>query len=256
MVKNYGKILGTVLFILLISWILYLTFFTARKFSKGDIKMIEITGNNLLNEGDYLMFTKLNDLSFNHDLPLSVIKDRFEKHPYISRADVEADGDTADKIILSEKKMMAVILNGNEAYFITDDFQVLPIFPYTKESDLPVISNTQDTNQIKPMSYVKNSDIIDAFKIIEAAKRTNMNIFKRIAEINLNKGGDIMMNFSGLNTKFIFGRGEEARKMIYLEIMWDGIINGNDLISNSDYIDLRFANEVYVKTAETAGLVE
>ena len=254
--KNYGKILGTVLFILLISWILYLTFFTARKFNKGDIKMIEITGNNLLNEGDYLMFTKLNDLSFNHDLPLSVIKDRFEKHPYISRADVELDGDSTDKVILSEKKMMAVILNGNEAYFITEDFQVLPIFPYTKAADLPVISDTQDSSQIKPLNYVKNSDLIDAFKIIEAAKKTNMNIFKRISGINLNKGGDITINFSGINSKFIFGRGEEARKMIYLEIMWDGIIDGNDLIKNSDYIDLRFANEVYVKTAETAGLIE
>jgi hypothetical protein len=254
--KNYGKILGTVLFILLISWILYLTFFTARKFNKGEVKMIEITGNNLLNVGDYLMFTKLNDLSFNHNLPLSVIKDRFEKHPYISRADVETEGDTTDRIILSEKKMMAVILNGNEAYFITEDFQVLPIFPYTKEADLPVISNARDSSQIKPLCYVKNSDIIDAFKIIETAKRTNMNIFRRITGINLNKGGDITMNFSGINTKFIFGRGEEVRKMLYLEIMWDGIIDGNNLIKDSDYIDLRFANEVYVKTAETAGLIE
>ncbi len=256
MIKNYGKILGTVVFILLISWILYLTFFTARKFDKGDIKMIEITGNNLLNKADYLMFTKLNDLSFNHDIPLSVIKDRFEKHPYILRADVEAVGDTTDKIILSEKKMMAVILNGNDAYFITEDFQVLPIFPYTKEADLPVISNAQDSSLIKPLSYVKNADITDAFKIIDAAKKTNMNIFKRITGINLNRGGDITMNFSGINTKFIFGRGEEARKMIYLEIMWDGIIDGNEAIRNSDYIDLRFANEVYVKTTETAGLVE
>jgi cell division septal protein FtsQ len=254
--KNIGKILGTVVFILLISWILYLTFYTARKFNKGDIKMIEITGNNLLNESDYLMFTKLNDLSFNHDIPLSVIKDRFEKHPYISRADVEADGDNTDRIILSEKKMMAVILNGNEAYFITEDFQILPIFPYTKESDLPVISDMKDSSQIKPMCYVKSYDIIDAFKIISAAKKTNMNIYKRITGINLNRGGDITMNFSGINTEFIFGRGEEARKMIYLEIMWDGIIDGNTLIKDSDYIDLRFANEVYIKTAETAGLVE
>jgi hypothetical protein len=44
--------------------------------------------------------------------------------------------------------------------------------------------------------------------------------------------------------------------MLYLEIMWDGIIDGNNLIKDSDYIDLRFANEVYVKTAETAGLIE
>jgi cell division septal protein FtsQ len=87
--KNYGKILGTILFILLISCILYLTFFPTKKINKGDIEMIEISGNHLLNESDYLLFTRLNDLSFNHDIPLQVIKDRFEKHPYISHADVE-----------------------------------------------------------------------------------------------------------------------------------------------------------------------
>jgi hypothetical protein len=38
--------------------------------------------------------------------------------------------------------------------------------------------------------------------------------------------------------------------MTYLDIMWDGILDGNSLIRESDYIDLRFANEIYVKETE------
>jgi cell division septal protein FtsQ len=253
--KNYGKILGTVLFILLISCILYLTFFSTKKISKGDIEMIEISGNNLLNESDYLLFTRLNDLSFNHDVPLRVIKDRFEKHPYVSRADVEENGNKA-KIILSEKKIMAVILNNTEPYFITEDFQVLPMFSDTKLADLPVIRNSTENFKIKPLNFLRNSDVIDAFKVIDAAKKTNMNIYKRISEIDLRMGGDIILNLTGIKTPIVFGRGEEARKLIYLEIMWDGILDGSSLIQESDYIDLRFANEVYVKKTELTGLTE
>jgi cell division septal protein FtsQ len=251
--KNSGKILGTVLFILLISCMLYLTFFSAKKINKGKIEMIEITGNNLLNASDYLTFTRLNDLSFNNNIPLRVIKDRFERHPYVSKADVEENGSKA-RIILSEKKIMAIIFNGNEPFFVTEDFQVLPIFSDTKLADLPVIRNAKENVQIKPMNYIKNPDVVDAFKVIEAAKKTNMNIYKRISEIDLHKGGDIVINLSGMKTPVVFGRGEEARKMLYLEIMWDGILQGNGVVSGSEYIDLRFANEVYVKETEAAGL--
>ena len=41
--KNYGKILGTILFILLISCILYLTFFSTKKINKGNIE-VKIAG--------------------------------------------------------------------------------------------------------------------------------------------------------------------------------------------------------------------
>ena len=253
--KNYGKILGTILFILLISCILYLTFFSAKKINEENIEMIEISGNNLLNENDYLMFTRLNDLSFNYNIPIRIIKDRFEKHPYISRVDVE-ENDNKAKIILSEKKIIAVILNNAEPYFLTEDFQVLPMFSDTKLADLPIIRNSSENYQIKPLNFIKNSDVIDAFKIIDAAKKTDTNIYKRISEIDLRKGGDIILNMTGIKTPIVFGRGEEARKMSYLEIIWDGILDGNSLIRESDYIDLRFANEVYIKQTEITGLTE
>lgn len=243
--EKKGKILGTILFLLLILCIVYLTFFPAKKISEGKLRMVEITGNTLLSENDYLSFTKLNDMSSVEKITLPVIKDRIEKHPYISKADVEASGSKA-KIVLSEKNIEAVILLGNEPYFISEDFQVLPMFSNTKFEDLPVISNARNITSVTPLSVTENEDIVAAFRIIEAAKKVNKNIFKRLSEINLRNGGDIVLSFSGIRTPFIFGRGEEAKKMVYLDIMWDGILDGNDLIQQSDYIDLRFANEVYI----------
>ena len=38
--------------------------------------------------------------------------------------------------------------------------------------------------------------------------------------------------------------------------MMKGMLNGNNLVDNSDYIDLRFANEIFLGKAEETGLSE
>ena len=54
----------------------------------------------------------------------------------------------------------------------------------------------------------------------------------------------------------IFGRGDEVKKIVYLEILWEGKIETNVDITKSNYVDLRFANEVFLGNANGTGLVE
>jgi hypothetical protein len=96
---------------------------------------------------------------------------------------------------------------------------------------------------------------MEAFKIIEAAKLTNINIMKRLAEINMKSGGDIILTFSGFRAPIIFGRGEIVKKMVYLEIIWDSMIE-SEISNDTDYIDLRFANEVFVGNSKRTGIIE
>jgi cell division septal protein FtsQ len=248
-----GKILGTILFIILSLCLIYLTFFTVEKTNKGGIEMIEIAGNSLLSENDYLSFCNLDDISHYSNLTLPVIKDRLEKHPYVQTADVELKDYNKVRVVLTEKKIMAVVLSGTDPYFIAGNFIVLPLMQNTKFSDLTVISNPRESNKLKPLSLFKNNDMVNAFKIIDAARLTNVNILKRLSEINLRNGGDIVLTFSGIKAPVVFGRGEEAKKMVYLEIMWESIIEGKNFVDEADYIDLRFANEVYVGTSVNNG---
>lgn len=256
MQEKRSKILGTFLFLVLISGLIYLIFFSTRKTNKGEIRMIQVTGNSLLSEGDYLNFTKLNDQTHYNEITLPVIKSRFEKHPYVEKADVEYLSGNIAKVVLTEKKIEAVILFNGEPDFITENFEILPVLANTKFMDLPVISNPKITNKIKPFSIYKDDDIVQAFEIIEAAKLTNESIAKKLSEINLRNGGEIILSFSGVKPPVLFGRSEAAKKMVYLDIMWNGIVEGNSLVENSDYIDLRFANEIYIGAAEKTGLSE
>jgi cell division septal protein FtsQ len=256
MTEKSGKILGTFVFVVLISCLIYLVFFSNRKTDKGEVKMIEIFGNHLLPVNEYMSYTRLGNSSKFGNLTLQTIKQRFEKHPYVLNADVEFAGSHTVKVHLTEKNIEAVLLSANEPNFITDDFQILPLLPNTKFMDFPVISNPSFEKEMKPLSYIKAYDIVEAFKIIESAKLTNQSMSKRLSEINLRKGGDIILTFSGVKPPVIFGKNEAPRKMVYLDIMWSKIIEQNSLADNSEYIDLRFSNEIFVGASEKTGYTE
>jgi cell division septal protein FtsQ len=255
MSENRGKILGTIVFLVLISVLFYLIFFLAEHNGKGEIEMIEVTGNNLLNEIDYLNFTMLRNIASAEDIPLPIVKDRFEKHPYVRSAEVELSASNKAKVLLTEKKIMAVILIEPEPYFLTEEFQLLPMFINTKFVDVPVISNAGLNRNAKPLSYLRTENLEQAFKIIDALKLTNMKISAALSEINLRSGGDIVLTFSGLKAPVIFGKHNAANKMVYLEMLWDKILEGKSLVANSEYVDLRFANEIFIGSAEKTGLL-
>jgi cell division septal protein FtsQ len=255
MSEKRGKILGTVFSIMLISLLLYLIFYLADKNGKGEIEMIEVTGNQLLSEAEYLNFTRLTNGVVNDDIRLPVIKDRFEKHPYVRSAEVEYNINKNAKVLLTEKKIKAVVLIEPDPYFLTNEFQLLPMFVNTKFVDVPVISNPGFEKNIRPLRYLKTENMLQAFKIIDALKMTNTKLSSSLSEINLRNGGDIVLTFSGLKAPVIFGKNGAANKMVYLEMLWDKILDGKALVENSEYVDLRFANEIFIGSAEKTGLL-
>lgn len=249
------KIFGLFLFASLFGLLIYLTVFSFSKKGKEEVKMLTVVGNTLLPEQNYLEFAQLDKNSSYGEVTLNTIKNRFEKHPYLIKAEVKSDGNGNVEINLKEKEIYAVVISPGEPRFITADFQVLPILSSTTFSDLPVISNAKISRDVKEGTFIKDSEMLQAFKIIDAAKTTDLEIAQKMAEINLRNGGDVVLTFAGINSPVIFGRGDEAKKMIYLNIIWDKVKEAKNIFENSEYLDLRFSNEVYVGTKENLGLI-
>ncbi len=239
------KFFGTGFFIILLIGLGYLVYRSNEFKTVQVIEKIHVTGNNLLAENDYLSFIKLEDKSLLKGLTLSVIKSRFEKHPYVSRADVKFVNEKEVKVFLTEKNIYGVIIKNPNPVFITENFEVLPIISNTKIDEVPVLSNVSENYKLKPHSKFKTEDILEAFKIIDATRFTNPKMLKNLAEINLRNGGDVLLMFSGLNFPVIFGRGNEPEKAVYLEAVLSDY-DGNTLLEESNYLDLRFNNEIYV----------
>ena len=111
--------------------------------------------------------------------------------------------------------------------------------------DYPVITNLKE-NRLKSLSVVQSDDLVQAFKIIDAVRLTDTEILKRLSEINLRSGGDVVMTLSGIQPPIIFGRGREAEKMVCIEMLWSNLFEGKNLLIESDYVDLRFADNIYL----------
>lgn len=245
MKEKKGKILGSLLFIILILLFSLLIFLPKKEIAK-EVTLIKINSNKFLSEKDYLSQSKLNDKNLYSQLTLPVIKDRFEKHPYIANADVELISNNTVNVILTEKQMNAVLLNGVYQYFISDQNEILPFVPNTKFADLPVITNPK--GKIEKYTFVQNDDLTEALKIIYSAKLTDKYLFRRLSEINLRNGGDVVLMFSKISVPVIFGRGDEARKMAYLESFLKSREDVQNELKNINYVDLRFSGNIYAGT--------
>jgi cell division protein FtsQ len=255
MKKDFGKIFGVVLLFVMVLSILYLSLFKYSEKGKEEIKMIKLYGNSLLSSEIYLRFADLDQSYVYDDLNLNMIKKRFEEHPYIAKAEVKSDGLGNVDVKIVEKVIYAVLLSRSEPYFLTNDFELLKIHQYTTYSDIPVISNFRVTEKLIPSKVFKTEDIVEAFRIIDAAKISDIELSRKLSEINLKNGGDVVLTFSGINYPIVFGRGNEAKKMIYLSLVWERINNLKASYQNTEYIDLRFSNEAYIGSKENTGLI-
>ncbi len=253
--ETSSKILCLLLFVVLTSFLLFLSFVSERKELDKRIKIITITGNRLLNENDYLTFMKLNDPDNFKDVTLPIIKARLQKHPYVKKADVEFNQDNEVHINVTEKEIKAVIMDNNQIFLSSDNFEILPFVPNTKISNLPVISNLKNDEMLKKNETLKTPGLIEAYKIIDAAESIDDRLAEKLSEINLRNGGDIILLFSGLKPPVIFGKGNTAYKMFTFDELISGADHQKELAVNSSFIDLRFSKAIYLGN-ESTGLNE
>lgn len=254
--ETRSKILGLLLFVILTGWILYLSFAVQRPEIDEEIKSITITGNNLLNENDYLAYAKLNGNSLSEDITLPVIKARLEKHPYIKRADVEFSGNNEVHINLNEKRIKAVLVSENKLFLATNNFEILPFIQNTKILNMPVVTNLSNDILLKANEILKTPGLVEAFKIMDAADLTGGELSKTLSEINLRNGGDIILLFSGIKPPVILGKGNTAEKIYSFNQLLNTDVTDKAMVMNSSYVDLRFNNEIFLGNYDKTDLTE
>lgn len=246
MKDTISKIFGLVIFLFFIGGIIYLIFFGGQTDEKDIYEVIEVNGNSLLPTEDYILFTELNDSTKFNDLALPDVKARFEEHPYVVKADVKFDGINKILVNIKEKELKAVILSGDNPEFIAEDYKLVPLLKNTSFSGLPVISHLKTNSDETGTDNPENKELVQAYKIIDAIKIIDENIYKNLDEINLRYGRDIILTFSGLDCSVIFGRGNEAKKIVYLHALWKKMNEENNLFKESEYIDLRYRNKIFI----------
>jgi hypothetical protein len=133
---------------------------------------------------------------------------------------------------------------------VTDDKEILPLFPPANIRELPLISNLKSNGK---KSY-SNENLDFAFRIIDAFSLSDTNIRKNLAEINLRNGGNAILTFTGLNYPVLFGKSGEIKKALMLKELWLKFMSDENYSSQIEYIDLRYNNKIFIGKRNTESI--
>ena len=245
MKEKLGTIFGVMLFAVIIGGMIYVNVVN-EKSDRVIISEIILEGNKTLSASDFLIGSDLNKVSEYPELTLQEIKSKITEHPYVANAEVQADGVGRVDIKIVEKNFMAVVLMKSDPFLITENFQLIKLKRNSDISKLPVISNVNFNRKSDENKSIHSDELVCAFKIIDAAKIVNDEMYKDLTEINLRHGGDVILRFSGIPYPVIFGKGSEGKKIVILSSIWKGLNNKDKLFKKSSYVDLRFNNEIFI----------
>ncbi len=242
MSERRSKFFGLVVFLVLIIGFSYLMITGSKSNHKDVYTQIEIKENTLLPAEEYLRYAGLNDFKKYNDQTLLEVKSKIEKHPYLRKAEVEFDGINTILVEVQEKEIKAVLLQKNELRLITSDSETLPLFPPTAIKDLPMISNFS----LNSKKSFNDKEMEFAFRIIDAISLSDTNLRQNLAEINLRKGGDVILTFTGFQFPILFGKSDEVRKALVLKSLWQELNEDKNGYEKTEYLDLRYKNKVFI----------
>lgn len=239
-----GKIAG-IIFVFLLGTVIYLSF-GLQKNDDIKISVIEINGNSHLSKNSYFEYANLQEKSEYGSLTLSLIRDRFQKHPYIKQVVVAYTSDGKVVVNLKEKELKALLLTNSNRYLMSNEMEVIPVLNNSQNINYPVIQISSTEKSFTPFNIVKNNyELKTSFKILTAAKLLNPSLYDNLSEIDFRNRKNAIIYFSSVDYPVILGNKNEIKKMVVFEKLWEsiGTVQANKLL---EYVDLRFTDKVYL----------
>ena len=245
-----NKITSLLVFILIVGFVVFINLFFAQAKDNDVYRQIRISGNILLPSKSYINFCEFSNPETISETNLAAVKKVFESHPYVDKADVKYDGIDCIDVNLYEKDIKATIIKNNKLKLVTNDFELLPVYQTTVIKNIPVISHLSFNSRYENTGIKNDDGMKQAFKIIDAARIINKELFEKLSEINLMNGASVILTFKELTCPVIFGQEETAIKLYALnELLRENSVNDN-LFKNLEYIDLRYPNKIYIGKKE------
>jgi cell division septal protein FtsQ len=245
------KIVSITLFSFLILFLVFIGLFSSKKKEGEVLQSIDLQGCKLLSEKEYLLYANINEISDVGNYSLSSLRDKFLRHPYIKNVSVVKDVDNKVEVEIVEKSFEAVALLNDKLFLVTTEKKFVPVLANTEVLDFPVLTNFSENSVSKEIE--QSSELASAFTILNSARKLSEKLSQSISEINLRKGGDILLSLTRANSIIILGKQNLAEKIYTLDELLKQI--GSKIsLTNANYIDLRYANNIFVGANESAGI--
>ncbi len=215
-----------------------------------------VAGNSILSEEEILNLAAIPRPIGMFELDLMDIKRRIEKHAYVKEAIVSRDLPSRIRIHVRERSPVA-ILAGPQPLLIGADLVLLPTTPSSEMYDLPIVTGWRSKTAIEsrdeasgiPTHWTPSKlhrDFRRALEIIEISKRIDEDLYQLLSEVRLLDDGDVILYSSDFGVPIVFGRGDVARKLVYLHEFWEQVV-AREGAGKLQSVDLRFEGQIVAR---------
>ncbi|MFI5251560.1 MAG: cell division protein FtsQ/DivIB [Bacteroidota bacterium] len=210
------------------------------------IQKVQVEGARILAAKDVVNFTDIKPQTAMYGVDLFEAEQRLLEQPMIKSVTITRLLVDALRVVIQEREPVAS-LGGNALRYIDADGVLLPHQQTEVQFDLPLITGVGGLDTAVYGKKINNPEITSALEVIHASEETGFN--RSISEVNMNKGGDIVIYSAETGIPIILGRGDMLKKMVMVQTFWNNFMK-SDSLGSVKYVDARFEGQVVLKHNE------
>jgi len=242
MKKVLKKIIRIFVAVFTISTLIVAGYFTNIWFNKTDmfnLKKIIVKNEYLISKGEIIELSELKGGIRVFNIDTNEVENIIAKSSYIDNVSISIIYPATVVISVIEEKPIAYCLKENRLKFIDDSGVVMGYVSAEKSLDLPIILDKKI-----------NDDIV---KFLNISRGVSEFVYHKISDISYSRKNGIIISLVDKSSKVIIGEGNFDKKILVLENFLRDM-NTKIKFENTQYIDLRFENQVVVKESDSKEL--
>jgi cell division protein FtsQ len=214
---------------------------------KSDLTVASVTvaGNSIVAEKEILVLAGISETTKLFEVDLFAVRKRIEQNHFIRSASVNREVPNRITIGIEERVPIAAVVL-DKVFYLDAEGYVLPPVRSENIFDLPVLTGTLQRGELTPGKQCVTASVRDALDILTVAQKVSDESYRRISEVHIEGGKDIIVYAAEFGVPIIFGRGDTAAKLLKLDSFWREFVNYRGA-QELQYVDLRFQDQVVVR---------
>ncbi len=214
---------------------------------KSDLRVadVRVSGNSIVTEKEVLSLANIGKAQKLYSVDLMAAQKRVMQNAFVKSAAVNREAPNLISITMQERVPIAAVVLDKIEYLDVDGV-VLPPVRSENIFDLPVLTGAFQAGEFVPGKQVMRGDVREALEILATAQQLSDELYRRISEVHVESGKDIMFYTAESGVPVVFGSGDAGVKLVKLDGFWKEIVlhEGTQQIG---YVDLRFEDQVVVR---------
>ena len=214
---------------------------------KGDLRIasVEVAGNTIVSDKEILSLANIAKDEKLYSVDLLAAQQRVLQNAFVRSAAVNREAPNRISITIEERVPIAAVILDKMEYLDADGVALPPVRS-SSIFDLPVLTGVFQPADFVTGKRTRRSDVIEALEILGTARQIGDALYRRISEVHVESGKDIVLYTAEFGVPVIVGHGDAAEKLVKFDGFWKQIVlhQGADRL---EFVDLRFEDQVVVR---------